>query len=1066
MSPAEAPALRDALERGRATREPRRYQTVDGVAVQVVPLGAPGGALVIRADVGEQARRERRLRDVEACWRSITENSADTVIVIDGDDRIRSINRTIPPSTPESVIGTSIYRYQFEDDHALIRGALHHARTTGQPTSYETKLDVRALGIDGPQRWYVTKVVPLASDESGQGIILIASDITERKTIERELGAIEERWRSLTVNSDDTIQVVDRDGIIRYINKALPPLTVDQVIGTPIYHWVVPDDAAMIQATLERVFETAITDSYETRLDMSAFGLPGEALWYSVKVVPTTVEGEVSGAILIASNVTKAKRVEEQLRSAKELAEAASSAKSTFLANMSHEVRTPLNAIIGLTNLALRADGGPKVMDYLRKVRASSRSLLGIINDILDFSRIEAGKIVLEHEDFDLRDVLEGLGDLVGHEAHRKGIEFLVSIGPGVPTAVRGDALRLNQVLTNLAHNAVKFTNEGTIVVRAVCEEDGPRPRYAFSVTDTGIGIAPEELPRIFESFTQLDGSTTRAHGGAGLGLAICERLVAVMGGRLEVASAPGRGSTFSFVIELERQPREQAAHAVPARRRGTRVLVVDDNPLSAEILAEMLAAFGLRVATASSGVEAVRAVRAARDTDPYALVVLDWNMPVMDGLETARRIEFDGDRVPKVILSTAYDYSRLRSLADDDGIDEVLPKPVTESALFDAVMRALGELDASPRLGDGSLGVITGEATLLGMRVLVVEDVDVNQQLVREILDDAGALVRLASDGREAVAAVYEEPFDVVLMDLQMPGMDGFEAARTIRSDPAFARLPIIALTAHAMRGDRERCLDAGMNDHVSKPIHAGALLATIAAHVRPDATPRPIAEQGSGGMVRNPARGTGGWSLPGVDVGDALGHYGGNIHTYRALLDGFLRQYGGAPAAIRAALDEGDTARARELVHAVVGTAGNLRLSRVYARTLELQALLRRDALAELPRALDALAAALTEAERSIASLPAAEEAAPPSPAARATPSMRARARVRLDELDALLARNSLDARAVFDELRVALAGGAVDDVLAGIAGAIQRLDFATARDGVARLRALGVAGERGTP
>ncbi len=1062
VPPREAEALGAALARASVTLEPQAYEA-EGfaqahdvplwVAGRVVPLGSAGtfsGAIVLRNDLSDKKRTEACLRETRARWRSITENTTDTVLVADGSDRIRYINRTIPPSTPDSVLGTTLYLYQFEEDHELIRSTLRRVRETGQPASYETKLDMKALGVDGPPRWFVTKVVPITGQDDPGGVILIASDITERKAIERNLRASEERWRSLTGNTDDVIQVIDRNGIIRYINKALPPTTVEGVLGTSIYHWVVPDDAQMIRETLGRVLDTAITETYETRIDMSAFGLPGESLWYSVKVVPTTTDDDVSGAILIASNVTKAKRSEEELRRAKEMAEAASSAKSTFLANMSHEVRTPLNAIIGLTNLALRAEGGPKVTDYLRKVRASSRTLLGLIDDILDFSRIEAGKLTLETEDFDLRELFENLGDLIGHEAQRKGIEFLVDVDPSMPTALRGDALRINQVLTNLAYNAVKFTERGNVVVAARCEGQGTRRRFRLSVTDTGIGIAPENVSRLFESFSQLDGSTTRTHGGSGLGLAICQHLAHLMGGSIELHSQLGKGSTFTFHVELDLQPNPPAPPClVPEPRVGTRVMVIDDNPWAAQILSDTLGSFGLRVDTVASGEEALRALRASRQDTPFELVVLDGKTANMDGLEIARKITEQapgGEHLPKLILASAYDYPKLRSLAREAGIDEVLPKPASQSSLFDAVMRALGELAPSSR---ASSRAFVPERSLEGVRVLVAEDVEINQLIVKEILEDAGATVVLASDGREAVATAQDEPIDVVLMDLQMPGMDGFEAARTLRAEAAFSRLPIIALTAHALRGDRERCLAAGMNDHVTKPIHAPTLVASVRRHVaragHPSVSPPAVHES-------SPAPGP----LPGMDLADALEHFGGNLETYRALLEGFLDHYGQSAGELRDAILAEDTAKARDVVHALVGLAGNLRLRTVYARALELQALLRRDAKPDIPRALNLLEAALDEAALSIASLPTASRERHNPPSAQTTGHAPAGdLHTALDSLQALLERNSLDARDTLQELRRTLADSPHRHALETIEASVERLDFRTARSRLAALR-----------
>ena len=349
----------------------------------------------------------------------------------------------------------------------LVADALRRVQATGEPTSDDSQIDVQALDIDGPPLWFVTKLIPVTSDGAFVGAVFVATDITARKSMEEQLLASEERWRSLTDNSDDNIQMIDRDRRIRYINFTIPPTTKDQVLGTSIYRYVDPRDHDQIRDVLDRLFATGTVGGWETRLEMSAFGQEGPPLWFSVKAIPSTFEGQVSGTFLIASNVTAHKRHEEELRRAKEAAEAANSAKSTFLANMSHEVRTPLNAIMGLTDLALASELPAKAADYLRKVRTSSRALLGVINDILDFSRIEAGRMSLDRVDFDLRELLWDIDPLVGPDVRRKGLELLIVIDKAVPSALRGDPMRLHQVLTNLVHNAIKFTASGTIVVRA-----------------------------------------------------------------------------------------------------------------------------------------------------------------------------------------------------------------------------------------------------------------------------------------------------------------------------------------------------------------------------------------------------------------------------------------------------------------------------------------------------------------------------------------------------------------------------------------------------------------------
>ncbi len=765
---------------------------------------------------------------------------------------------------------------------------------------------------------------------------------------------------------------------------------------------------------------------------------------------------------------TLEQQVEERTRAAEaaqRAAEAANQAKSSFLANMSHEVRTPLNAIVGLTSLAMNADPSPRIADYLRKVRSSSRSLLGVINDILDFSRIEAGKMSVETVDFDLRELVESLDDLVGDEAHRKGIELLVSFAASAPSAVRGDPLRINQVLTNLVFNAVKFTHEGTILVRVRALSDGPRPRIGFSVSDTGIGIAPEELPRIFLSFTQIDGSTTRRYGGAGLGLTICKHLVELMGGELTVESRLGKGSTFSFSLELPRQAgKTRPIPRVPDGRRGARALVVDDNRLAREIVVEMLASFGMRATAVESGVDALSTLAEADREDPFALVVLDWRMPGLDGIETARRIEsVAGKGPPKLILATAYDHPVVRELADQVGIARVVTKPVSQSALFDAVMEAFGE----EREHLGAPADAKGEASLRlqGARVLVAEDVEINQQVVREILEQAGVIVETAADGREAVDAVRARPFDAVLMDVQMPRMDGFEASRLLRADRRFADLPIIALTAHAMRGDRERCLEAGMNDHVPKPIHARTLLQTLASHLAPRAAVPAVdgARPSQGGGAPAPAALPD--VIPGVDVADALAQLGGDARVLRALLLSFPARWGGAAREVRSALASGAEEQARQILHTLLGVAGNLRMSAIHGRVADVQAALKRGDAPALAAALDAFEASVDEVVASIAHLRSAEPAPGGGTHGDAAGPPREAILSLIAALDTHLARQSFDARDAFEALESKMAPG-MEPLLTEIVASIDRLDYRAARRAADSLRRRieGAAGDAG--
>jgi two-component system sensor histidine kinase/response regulator len=793
-------------------------------------------------------------------------------------------------------------------------------------------------------------------------LIVSIQDITEERQAQKELKRQYAVLTSLMNSIPDAVFYKDRDGRFLGCNEVAARILnrrVQDIIGRTnedIY------PASFVQTACQRDEETLATlqpgrAEYKLRQDdgtVSVFETAVSPLWDDSNCAV--------GVVGISRDITERKRQEEEFRRAKELAEEATRMKSDFLANMSHEIRTPLNAIIGLSHLVLKTELSTRQRDYVAKVQTSGQHLLGVINDILDFSKVEAGRLDLERVEFELEKLLDSTNSLVSEKAHAKCLELVFDVAPDVPRNLVGDSLRLGQILLNYANNAVKFTEKGEIVVAVRASERTDKDVLLhFRVEDTGIGLTPEQIERLFKSFSQADTSTTRRFGGTGLGLAISRKLAELMGGDVGVESEYGKGSTFWFSARLGLGTAPRREFVPNPDLRGRRALVVDDNDHARAVFADMLADMTFVVNQAGSGAAAVEEVRrAAQAGHPYDVVYLDWRMPGMDGMECARRIRALGlDATPMFLMVTAFGREDVIREAHRSGIQNVLVKPVSPSILFDTTMDVLGShaaraeaLHASPASGESRV------AALKGARILLVEDNDINQQVARELLEDAGFVVEVADNGEIALDKVQRAAFDLVFMDMHMPVMDGVTATQRIRAMARFAHLPIVAMTANAMEQDRRKCMDSGMNDFLVKPVDPDDMWSILLRWLRPRAT--------RAAPARAPAPASAGdvpQGIEGLDTALGLSRMMNKKPLYVAMLRRYADGQREAIGELRRAMDASDFATAERIAHTSKAVSGNVGAVLVQERAADLEMALREgQGAGELSSLVDAFDAAMS--------------------------------------------------------------------------------------------------------
>jgi two-component system sensor histidine kinase/response regulator len=851
----------------------------------------------------------------------------------------------------EELLGMRISEYdmQFGDDSlAALDDAL---RGHNKPVSFVTQHRRK----DGVLR--DVRIQAYKTETAAHGVYIInVRDITEQQQAEQARKRQAATLASLINSMSDIIFYKDRQGRYLGCNTAYAALVgkpVEALRGLTCHDLFPPERASVIQARDDLVLRTLREETAEYWVQTP----DGQRMLLQTRISPLWDEnGEPQGLLGISRDITASRRFEEELQRAKELAEDATRMKSDFLANMSHEIRTPMNAIIGLSHLVLKTELTPRQRDYISKVQTSGQHLLGVINDILDFSKVEAGKLDLERADFTLETLLDNTASLISEKCHAKGLELVFEVAPDVPPNLVGDALRLGQILLNYANNAVKFTERGEVMISVrASERTDTDVLLHFRVQDTGIGLTPEQQGRLFQSFSQADTSTTRRFGGTGLGLAISKKLAHLMGGDVGVHSEYGKGSTFWFSARLGIGQALQPRLMPNPDLRGRRALVVDDNEHARAVLADMLQSMTFVTAEAASGTEAVAAVaQAAREGQPFDIVYLDWRMPGMDGLETARRIRALGlAAAPMFLMVTAFGREEMAGDPDTACIAQVLVKPVNPSILFDTTITALGGRRGEPAPaaaasaagashGGGTATIDSALAALTGARILLVEDNDINQQVARELLQDAGLQVDVADNGEIALHLVQQRPYDLVFMDMQMPVMDGVTATRAIRHIDALEHLPIVAMTANAMAQDRRKCLNAGMSDFLVKPIDPQELRSVLLRWIRPRRGAPASGERMGRATLRQAASGLP-HGIQGLDTVLGLQRMAGKTSLYLAMLRRFVAGQATVPQQIRTALAAGDMATAERLAHTTKGVAANLGATQVQDRAAALEHALR---------------------------------------------------------------------------------------------------------------------------
>ena len=896
-----------------------------------------GGVIISFFDETELVVAQHEIQSIHERTIAMMQNSPMHISIKDPSGQYRFANRAFESMfglPQEEVVGKTDTQVFPEHMSALFEKLHFDVLHRKALVEAEECVDI------GDRRHWLSFICYPLYDENGSVMAVCSqsTDITERLQAGEKLLKLSRAVE----NSPASVIITDTSGAIEYVNRRFVEVTgysAEEAIGqNPRVLY-----SGLHTPEFYREMWDTILAGKTWQGEINNRKKNGEIFLEAVSISPIHNDhGILTHFVAVKEDIPRRKQTELELQKAMAAADAANRAKSDFLANMSHEIRTPMNAIIGLSHLCMQTELTPKQDDYLQKIHGSSKSLLGIISDILEFSKIEAGMMDVERVPFELEDVLSNLATVVSTKAEEKGLEFMFETSLDVYPRLVGDPLRLGQVLINLVGNAVKFTDKGEVLVLTEIDRDeADEVVLSFTVRDTGIGLTQEQAGKLFHAFTQADTTTTRKFGGTGLGLSISKQLVGLMKGKIWVESTPDKGSKFVFTARFGKVAERRADRfGIPeGGMRGMRVLAVDDNATCCHILKSYLESFSFNVTTAVSGPEALRTIeRAGREGRPYRLVVLDWKMPEMDGLEVARKIhEMAGPGMkPRILLLASFGQNEVLRQAEGNVIDGLLTKPFQQGDLFDAAMEVFGYGEVKGKRNAVSALLRTDLiAKISGAHILLVEDNEINQQVARELLEKAGVTVAIAENGKEAVARALEEKFDGVLMDIQMPVMDGLSAAREMRKAPGLANLPIIAMTANVMASDREQSLAAGMNDYIAKPFDPNQMVAILAKWITP-AQPAVLSS--------TPDQKTGQYpealpDLPGVQVAGGVFRVGGSVAAYCAILEKFRNGQRGTLAGISTAIAANDWEASERLAHTLKGLLGTLGAEKLKDKVAELE-------------------------------------------------------------------------------------------------------------------------------